>query len=271
MGDFLLCISSKSWMKPGGLSSSELPRGSWSFAVCFCALLVGSGRQAPAPRPLGLSSLPGESLAAPARDSFRLLVVDGWLPMTPAESHSFSEMGLVPLWLDSFSLSSPHLDWVSSLSLSFPWFRVFLIFWCMRWWRTRLCFRVKVRSQVWHLYGLSPTREWKCKVSCKVTNAPPSCFKQREILHTLEIQYLYWTWVLHLCRFLLLYHQTSSWYVSRYTDECHGAQMKNQNLGVWRFPQTWYGPALRREEDHIPQVPVSIPSRLVSNFSGRTL
>ena len=24
------------------------------------------------------------------------------------------------------------------------------------WWRTRLCFSVKVRSHVWHLYGRSP-------------------------------------------------------------------------------------------------------------------
>lgn len=146
MGDGALCISSKSWMKPEGPSCSELCRGSWSFAICFCALLVGSARQVPL-----LSSPQGESATAPARGSFRLPTRDEWLPTPPAESHSLSEMGLAPLWLDSFSLSSPHLDCVSSLSLSLPWFRAFLTFWWMRWWRTRLCFRVKVRSQVWHL------------------------------------------------------------------------------------------------------------------------
>lgn len=148
MEDFFLCISRKSWMKPDGLSRSPLPRDSRSFASCF---LLNSARQGLAVLMAGLSSLQTNSFAALARLSFRLRVTGEWLPGPVSESHSFSETGLVLLWRESFSLSSSPLEWVSSRSLSFPWFLEFFPFWWIRWWRTKLCFRVNVRSQVWHL------------------------------------------------------------------------------------------------------------------------
>lgn len=86
---------------------------------------------------------------APAGPSLRLRVKATW-----PTSASCSQ-----LCVDSPSLSSSAR---SSLSLSFPWGFPCRAFWWMRWCRTRLCFRVKVRSQVWHLYGLSPGGE-KCQ------------------------------------------------------------------------------------------------------------
>lgn len=147
MEGFLLCVFSKSclvvWWSP-------FPRDSCSLAVCFCAFLLDSAKPGPVVLTLGLSSLQIKSFAALARLSFRLLVRGEWLPGPTSKSHSFSEMGLVLLWRDSFSLSSSPLERESSRSLSFPWCRAFFTFWCIRWWRTKLCFRVKVRSQVWH-------------------------------------------------------------------------------------------------------------------------
>lgn len=80
-----------------------------------------------------------------AKLSFRLLVIATWLLVLGADSTSFSEAGLLALWVDSSSLPSSAR---SSLSLSFPWCLLCLAFWWILWCRTRLCFKVKVRSQV---------------------------------------------------------------------------------------------------------------------------
>lgn len=64
-----------------------------------------------------------------ARLSFRLRVTATWLLAGGAESASFSETGLLPLWVDSLSLSSSPL---SSLSLSFPCCLACLAFWWTR-------------------------------------------------------------------------------------------------------------------------------------------
>lgn len=54
-------------------------------------------------------------------------------------SLSFSDEGFVLVGVDSLSLAEPPLNPSSSPALGF---------WCTRWCRTRLCFRVNVRSQV---------------------------------------------------------------------------------------------------------------------------
>lgn len=74
--------------------------------------------------------------------SSSLTCVDGSPFTVSVISLSFSEGGLVLVGVHSLSLAERPLNPSSSAPRGFWWIR-----WC----RTRLCFRVKVRSHVWHL------------------------------------------------------------------------------------------------------------------------
>lgn len=136
----LVWISSKPWTNPSDGSSSEAVGES---DACFST--GGS---------LGLNS--SDSTAGTEGAQSSSFSCDAGSPFTVSvNSLSFSEGGLVLVGVHSLSLAERPLKPSSSGPAVTPQVEPSLSsprsFWWIRWCRTKLCLRVKVRSHVWHL------------------------------------------------------------------------------------------------------------------------
>lgn len=123
----LVWISKSPWRNPSGCSSSFSAGGSLGMAVA--------------------GAVSGLSVThAPLLDFFLLTFAVGLFSFFMT-SLSVSDGGFVLVVADSSSLAERPLNPSSSPALP-KYSSAPRGFWCMRWCRTKLCFRVNVRSQV---------------------------------------------------------------------------------------------------------------------------
>ncbi len=141
----LVWISAKPWMNPSDGSKSDAVG---KFNACFSA--GGSlGDSVASP----FSEVSSVSTEGTQSSSFSCEVGSSFT--VSVNSLSFSEGGLVLVGVHSPSLAERPLKPSSSGPPGTPQVEPSLSpprsFWWIRWCRTKLCLRVKVRSHVWHL------------------------------------------------------------------------------------------------------------------------
>lgn len=138
-------ISSKPWMNPSDGSTSDVLDESDACSSAEGSLGVSG--------PVSEVSLNSSVSTAGTQSSLSCEVGS---PLTVSViSLSFSEGGLVLVGVHSLSLAERPLKPSSSGPPAAPQVEPSLStprsFWWIRWCRTKLCLRVKVRSHVWHL------------------------------------------------------------------------------------------------------------------------